>query len=51
MADQVEGGVEKLIEVSGGGLSVPFTVITTDDGMEIKISGYDIKHFKKALKI
>jgi glutaredoxin len=49
VADEEPGGIEKLMEVSDGGLSVPFTVINMDDGREVKIAGYDIREFKSAL--
>jgi glutaredoxin len=51
VADEEVGGIEKLMEVSDGGLSVPFTVIDLDNDKTIKIAGYDIKEFKTALSI
>lgn len=51
VVDEEPGGMATLIAVSGGAIGVPFTVINTDDGRELKISGYDIKEFKTALNI
>ena len=41
----------EFMSVNDGMVGVPFTVITSDDGTETKISGYDQKKFKEALKI
>ena len=51
VVDEEDGGMATLLAVSDGAIGVPFTVITTDDGREIKIAGYDIKEFKTALSL
>lgn len=45
-----EDRVDELLEKSGG-MAVPFTVITQDDGSEDKILGFDQPRLAAALKI
>lgn len=39
-AEESQDKAEELMKLSGGG-SVPFTLITQDDGTEVKILGFD----------
>ncbi len=41
----------EFMSINDGMIGVPFTVITDEENREIKISGFDIKAFKKALNI
>lgn len=49
--DEDEKGMADLMQVSGGAVGVPFTVITKKDGSEEKIFGFDRNKFKAALDI
>ena len=51
VVDEEPGGMQTLLDVSDGAIGVPFTVIDTDDGKQIKIAGYDIREFKQALSL
>lgn len=41
----------EFMSVNNGMIGVPFTVISKEDGSEIKISGFDQKKFKEVLNI
>ncbi len=41
----------EFMSINDGMIGVPFTVITTDAGKQIKISGYDQRAFKAALTV
>ncbi len=51
ITDTDEAVMAEFMSVNDGMIGVPFSVITTDSGEQIKISGYDQKAFKSALKI
>ena len=51
MADTDPAIMAEFMSVNDGMIGVPFTVITNDDGLVIKISGYDRKQFKEVLDI
>jgi hypothetical protein len=41
--------MDAFMRANEGMIGVPFTVLTDDDGMETKISGFDLPKFKAAL--
>jgi glutaredoxin len=43
--------MEEFMSVNAGMVSVPFTVITKEDGTTTKISGFDQKKFKEILNL
>jgi glutaredoxin len=51
ITDDDEATMAEFMSVNDGMIGVPFTVITSDDGTQIKISGYDQKAFKSALNM
>lgn len=48
IVDQVDGGIQDLMKVSGGAIGVPFTVIDRD-GQVTKVSGFDRGSIQSAL--
>lgn len=50
MVDESQEAAQKMYQLSGGQLAVPFTVIEHDDGKVDKILGFDIPKFEIALK-
>jgi glutaredoxin len=51
LVDQDTTAKEEMIEKSDGYLGVPFTVITKDDGSEVKIVGFDKNLFNQTLGV
>lgn len=51
VTDTDQAVMDEFMAVNDGMIGVPFTVITTDDGNETKISGFDQKAFKTALNV
>ncbi len=42
--------MEEMMKISEGHLGVPFSVVTKDDGTQVKIIGFDKPKFEEALK-
>jgi glutaredoxin len=51
ITDTDDAVMAEFMSVNDGMIGVPFTVITTDAGEQVKISGYDQKAFKSVLNI
>jgi glutaredoxin len=51
ITDEDPASMNEFMTVNDGMIGVPFTVITNDDGSEVKISGFDQAKFKKALSL
>ena len=49
MADTDAAIMAEFMQANDGKISVPFTVLTGDDGTVTKISGFDLSKFKNAL--
>jgi glutaredoxin len=50
MVDENQEAAQKMYELSGGQMAVPFTTIEFDDGTVEKILGFDRPRFETALK-
>jgi glutaredoxin len=50
MVDQDQAAMEEMMKVSEGHMGVPFTVLTRDDGSQVKIAGFDKPRFQQELK-
>ena len=42
---------EEMLAISDGHMGVPFSVVTKDDGSEVKITGFDRGKFEEALGV
>jgi arsenate reductase-like glutaredoxin family protein len=51
ITDTDDAIMSEFMSLNDGMIGVPFTVITTDSGEQLKISGYDRKAFKNALNL
>ncbi len=51
ITDTDEAVMAEFMSINDGMIGVPFTVITSDTGEQIKISGYNLRAFKAALNI
>lgn len=49
VTDTDPNNMDAFMRANEGMIGVPFTVLTDDDGMETKISGFDLPKFKAAL--
>lgn len=49
--DENEANMEEMMKVSDSHMGVPFSVIKTDDGQEVKVAGFDRTKFKEVLGI
>lgn len=51
LTDEDDSAMDEFMAVNEGVLSVPFTVITKDDGSEIKINGFNQHKLEQALAL
>ena len=49
--DDDQKAMDEMLKISEGHMGVPFTVITKDDGVQIKILGFDKLKFKEILGV
>lgn len=47
--DEDTAGMEEMIKISEGHMGVPYTVITKNDGSQVKIAGFDKPKFEEML--
>ena len=47
--DEDTNGMEEMMKVSEGHMGVPFTVVTRDDGSQVKIAGFDKVKFEETV--
>lgn len=51
VVDQDKDGLNEMMAISDGHMGVPFSVITKDDGAQVKIIGFDKQKFQQTLGI
>lgn len=49
--DEDPAAMAEFMAVNDGMIGVPFTVITQDDGSQVKFSGYDIAELKRLVDV
>lgn len=49
--DEDKEGMDEMMKVSDGHMGVPFSVVTIDNGKEVKIVGFDKPKFEKVLGV
>ena len=49
--DDDQAGMEEMLKISDGHMGVPFSMVTKDDGTEVKIIGFDKPKFQEALGV
>ena len=51
LVDRDTEAMNEMMGVSGGSMGVPFSIITKEDGGQVKILGFDKERINKALGI